>query len=105
MVQAWDYLDAGLLWQRWREGSELLIGDVFIGDHVDSRIANTCRAPWSPNGPRPAFAVTLADLADMCESEILREPNLGKVCLGRIKQVLGQHGLSLAAPPRWEVGQ
>ena len=43
----------------------------------------------------PSPIITVRDLVARSEAELLREPNIGRLTLGRIKEVLAEHGLQL----------
>ena len=104
MTQAWDFVGADILWQR----SALYLSDSPI---LRRRIDEI---EW-PVGSRVRFIhvcknflvlgrdyeytyqpiVTIRDLIDQTETELLRQPNLGRTSVERIKTFLAQHGLSL----------
>jgi DNA-directed RNA polymerase alpha subunit len=95
MTQAWDFVDATVLWQSRNEFLNTPVSrinfdyDGYIGLTV--RIRNACRTA----GPGSEPVVTVADMVKLSEAEWLRNPNFGRKSLAAIKYVLAKHGLTL----------
>jgi DNA-directed RNA polymerase alpha subunit len=97
MTQAWDFVNATILWQRESvtilDGPDQDIDDVEWegGVGTGARIRNYLRAnKWNPDGPR-----TLRDLSRMTTAEVMRAPNIGRLAVKEINRVLAQHNLHL----------
>jgi DNA-directed RNA polymerase alpha subunit len=88
VVQAWDFVNATVLWQKpadleflaqpvaeidWTGGSNVRIRYALQEDQIE----------------------TVADLMRLSESELMRMPNFGSKSLAAIKDVLSRHGLEL----------
>jgi DNA-directed RNA polymerase alpha subunit len=80
------------------------IDSIDFGKRVSVRIKNVCNnyvaSSWRPWNEAPRPIATVADLVRLTEIELLREPNFGRKSLNAIKQVLAEHGLTLAQERR-----
>jgi len=84
MVQAWDFVNANILWSV--EKSPSLLDTPINAWDISTRCYNTLKN----DGIR-----TLGDLTETTAAELLRSPNFGKVSLAEITQFLAEHGLKL----------
>jgi DNA-directed RNA polymerase alpha subunit len=89
MTQAWDFVNAGILWMQYdRFRYKPLAAIVWPEQHV--RISCVLE--------RDDIA-SVDDLVKHTEAELLRNPNFGKKSLAVIKAVLAEHGLHLGMSP------
>jgi DNA-directed RNA polymerase subunit alpha len=91
MAQAWDFVDASVLWQgtdRKPPSSEFLRMRV---DQVDWGSGSTRTRNMLLNNS----IVTIADLVSHSEAQLLRGPNFGKKSLRQVRKVLAEHGIRL----------
>jgi DNA-directed RNA polymerase alpha subunit len=95
MTQAWDFVDARILWQ---QGSTIL--DQRIDQSDLSVRTKNCLHNWeyqTENGKRFDHPInTVGELITFSEMELLRVPNLGRKSLKELKGFLQSHGLRLA---------
>src|SRR5262245_49231563 len=88
MTQAWDFVDARILWS---------------GDEGHSIYSMTIEelelSVRSFNALRHNGVHTLADLTQISGPELMRIPNFGRVSLAEIRQVMGIYGLKLKTDP------
>jgi DNA-directed RNA polymerase subunit alpha len=81
MVQAWDFVNAHILWN-----AEPKLNTPINNWDISVRCYNMLKY----EGVR-----TLGDLTEKTAAELLRAPNFGKVSLAEIRQFLAEHGLKL----------
>jgi len=112
VTQAWDFVNAEVLWQRAEAmpidepvDTEFLakrVDEIDWGLRVGKRIKDVCERYCDleqVNGQwdyvrRPI--VTVADLRQKTGPELLRMGNFGHKALAGVKKVLREHGLELA---------
>jgi DNA-directed RNA polymerase subunit alpha len=83
MTQAWDFVDANILWQ---------VGPPSI---LDMPINNWDISVRSYNTLKMEGVRTVGELTKKTAAELLRAPNFGKVSLAEIRQFLTEYGLEL----------
>jgi DNA-directed RNA polymerase alpha subunit len=66
----------------------MFIREIDWGWGVEARIRNMARDYNPP-------LITLGDLVQISETELMRTPNIGRKSVDCIKQVLSKHGLQL----------
>ena len=81
MVQAWDFVNAHMLWQ--------------IKPKLNTLINSWDISIRSYNVLKNDGVRTLGDLTERTAAELLRSPNFGKVSLAEIRQFLAEYGLKL----------
>jgi DNA-directed RNA polymerase subunit alpha len=81
MTQAWDFVNAHILWQ-----VEPKLNTLINSWDISIRSYNTLKN----DGIR-----TIGDLIEKTAAELLRAPNFGKVSLAEIRQFLAEYGLKL----------
>jgi DNA-directed RNA polymerase subunit alpha len=84
MIQAWDFVDADILWSVEKQPSIL---DTPINSWD---ISVRCYNMLKNDGIR-----TIGELSEKTAEELLRAPNFGKVSLADIRQLLAEYGLTL----------
>lgn len=99
MTQAWDFVDAGILWQR---GSTILDQQIDKLDLSTRTVNALCNwgCPFE-NGRRFHDPInTIAELIAYSETELLCVPNFGRKSLKEVKEFLVSHGLRLRGSPK-----
>jgi DNA-directed RNA polymerase subunit alpha len=84
MTQAWDFINASILWGTGTVNKFLLTDVRYIGWSVRTMNALTNND-----------ITTIAELVTRTESELLRMPNFGRKSLQEILDTLEQHGFHL----------
>ena len=104
-MQAWDFVDATVLWQTWQDRNQFLsmpVHRIDFGERATPRIRNACsmaqQLVMGDDGKyewvsRPI--VLVADMLAVTEAEWMRTPNFGRRSLDALKQGLAKHGLEL----------
>jgi hypothetical protein len=103
MVQAWDFVDASVLWGHRSDFLRVHVCDIDFGVCYTPRIMHACNVhdklvknetglEWVPSP-----IVTVEDMVTVRPCEWLRVPNFGRRSLAAIERVLAEHGLTL--PP------
>jgi DNA-directed RNA polymerase alpha subunit len=88
MTQAWDFVDAGVLWQ--------MDFSLAKRDHLDERILRIEGLSARTRNVLTAAGIhTIADLVQRGEDELLRVPNFGRRSVNEIKAVLAVWNLYL----------
>ena len=101
MVQAWDYVDADVLWQKRIGFLQQHINSLDLGDGATARLQSMCKTKWryeSVNGQLEIIEqpiATIGDLLRYSERELMREPNFGKKTLAKLRAVLAAHDIWL----------
>ena len=86
MTQAWDFVDAAILWQRERQGILYTpIADIDWGLQ-EIRIINSLK--WQN-------ITTVYELVQQTERELLLIANFGRKSLDEVKSTLAKHNLHL----------
>lgn len=105
MIQAWDFVDANMLWQRVRdEFLDMSLLELELSVRTINALYRQ-RSSYilgSDGTYEPDPIKTVRDLIEFSEAELLREPNFGRKSLQEVKEVLGYHGLALrdSEPPK-----
>ncbi len=106
MTQAWDFVDAYVLWQGQRDlPTDFLrkrICEIDFGARYSPRIWNTCACfdelVFDPETGKyeyvPQPVITVADAVKLNEAEWLRMPNFGRRSLAAMRTVFAEHGLT-----------
>lgn len=105
MVQAWDFVDASVLWQSRQSQNAFLnkrVDQIDFGRRCTPRIRQACYhfEDWvfDPETGKETCVtcpvVTVADMVKLNEAEWLRIPNLGLRSLNAMRVVLAEHGLT-----------
>jgi DNA-directed RNA polymerase subunit alpha len=81
MTQAWDFVNAHILWQ--------------VEPKLNTPINNWDISVRSYNTLKNDGVHTLGDLIEKTAAELLRSPNFGKVSLAEIREFLAEYGLKL----------
>ena len=102
MTQAWDFMNADLLWASCPDARAISVEEAFHNIKVlGPRIVNMCATyttyTWEAGSKEKAAPIaTLGDLIAYSEAELMREPNIHRKSVEAIKEVLAKHGLELA---------
>jgi DNA-directed RNA polymerase alpha subunit len=93
----WNFVDADMLWQRPKR-SEVFkrrrLDEIDWGPRVGARIINL-RAQWNLEKNDYIKVETIGELVKLTELDLILSPNMGRIAIARIKEVLAEHGLAL----------
>ena len=101
MVQAWDFVDADVLWQTRITFLQEPLNSLDLGDGLTARFQSMCKTKWRYEHINGQLEIieqplrTVADLLQYSERELMREPNFGKRTMAALKKVLAVHDVWL----------
>lgn len=99
MIQAWDFVDADVLWQRVRdEFLDMSLLQLGMSVRTINALYHQRRSVYFDAGINRFESdpiKTVRELIEYSEAELLREINFGRKSLQEVKEVLGYHGVAL----------
>ena len=83
MTQAWDFINANVLWQQRDKILDILIDDMELSIRSVHCLLN-------------ANIVTIGELVKLTQYDLMRLPNLGRKSLREIREELANYNLALS---------
>jgi DNA-directed RNA polymerase alpha subunit len=95
MTQAWDFVDANILWQMQNRVLSLRICE----QDLSVRVQNVLRQHSQDGGRTCRKIETIGDLIELTPSVLMRNLNFGRTSLNEIRMFLAEHNLTLKDDP------
>jgi DNA-directed RNA polymerase alpha subunit len=98
MTQAWDFVDADILWHRYRAANLHILNLRIQEQQFSSRVLISLRQ-YTDDHRSFRSINTVADLIELTPLQLLRQPNLGRKSVDEIRAFLAEHNLTLKDDP------